>query len=86
MFGTFCKQEFKPRGWSAVNEMVCYRMADSDPRIGAWTTDWQTKGWIFGGHPQRDPGSEMAYLRSQVRYERIHKITIKDAPKDGELK
>lgn len=78
----FCKQEFTPRGWSATNEMVCYRMADSDPRIMNWTKEWQTKGLIFGGHPQRDPATELAYLNSQIRYMRIGKLTVEDAPKD----
>ena len=78
----FCEKSLVPHGWSAVNEMVCLRLAEKDPRFGAWSRDWQKKGWIFGGgDPIGDPESEMLYLSSKVRYERISKITVKDAPK-----
>lgn len=66
-----------------MNELVCYRMSENDPRIGAWTRNWQTKGFIFDYPYLPDPVTEKAYLGTKSRFlQRISKITVKDAPND----
>lgn len=76
----FCEQVFKPRGWSATNELVCYRMPENDPRASTWNK----KNMFFTELPATDPVSEKAWLASKYRYLRFGKLIIKDAPKEGE--
>jgi hypothetical protein len=81
----FCERVSKPRAWSS--ELVCYRMKENDPRIFQWTHGWQKKGNIYFLKEGLDKETEMAYLRTKVTYERVSKITVKDAAEgDVELK
>ena len=77
----FCEQVFKPRGWSAANELVCYRMPEHDPRAATWS---QKKHMFFAELPAADGNSEVAWLTSKHRFLRFSKLTVKDAPADGE--
>jgi hypothetical protein len=76
----FCKQIFTPRGWSGGNELLCYRMAENDPRAAAWL---KRQDLFFAELPPTDPISEVAWLTSKHRFLRFSKLTVKDAPADS---
>jgi len=79
-FWYFCEQVMKPRGWSAINELVCYRMPENDPRAA---TLFKRQDMFFAELPATDAASEVAWLTSQHRFLRFSKLTVKDAPADG---
>jgi hypothetical protein len=78
----FTKVVFHPRG-HGFNELVCIRMAEDNPQIGAYTDKWQTRGRIFyTDYPFHTLEDEKRYLSFKMSYERIRKITIVDPPKE----
>ena len=88
----FTQTFFREQGWSGYNELVCLRLLEGDSRISNLEKEYHNKGNVFQidylGYPHKnyDLDFEKERLQHFKRYDKIGKITIKDASNESSHK